>query len=110
MKLYQFTLPTNTNRGDSYEKQRKLWEAKAMQLASRLAARGFASRGFAEGSWQGEDRVYRETVAIYEVACEKPAAQALLDEAFDLFTDQLAIFYAELGTARIVDRPAYEGA
>lgn len=102
MKLYQFNIPTATNRGASYEKQRKLWERKALELAG-----GYTERGFHVGVWQGS-RLFRETIAVYEVACEKPTAQALLDEAFSLFTDQEAIFYAELGTARIAERPEAE--
>lgn len=98
-KLYQFTLPCLDNRQRSYEKARKAWEAKAMDLAG-----GLTILPLAEGAWKSPEtgKIYRETVARYDVACDRAVALALVQEACELFPDQEAIFYAELGVARLV--------
>lgn len=101
MKLYQFNIPTNTNAGLSYELARKSWEKVALE-----AAGGFTlAPGFSTGVWTGEARTYRETMAIYTVACEPPV-RAILEGAFwRLFPDQEAMFVADLGPAYITSRP-----
>lgn len=102
MKLYQFTLPTHTNAGLSYELARKRWEQHA------IAAAGGITRapGFAEGVWRDQGREYKETVALYTVACEVSTFKLLLAHAFECFPDQLAIFTVELGEAYVNERPA----
>lgn len=102
MNLYQFTLPTHTNAGQSYETQRKAWELAA------IAAAGGITRptSFSEGVWIYAGREYRESVCEYKVACDERTFKQLLDEAFLLFPDQKAIFTVELGTASVNERPA----
>lgn len=100
MKLYQFNLPTNTNGGLSYELARKAWEKVALE-----AAGGYTLAGFSTGVWKGEARIYKETMAIYTVACA-PGVLATLEAAFwRLFPDQEALFVADLGPAYITQRP-----
>lgn len=101
MKLYQFTLPTHDNRGLTYELARKRWAAQAVKLAGGVTA----PLTFREGTWKGEDREFKETVAEYTVACDELTYAALLAFAFDNFPDQEAIFTAELGEAAINSRP-----
>lgn len=101
MKLYQFTLPTHTNAGLSYELARKRWEAHAIAAAGGITK----APGFSEGVWRSGGRDYRETVALYTVACEPATFKLLLAHAFDMFPDQLAIFTVELGNANVNERP-----
>lgn len=100
--LYQFNLPTNTNGGLSYELARKSWELEALKLAGGYTL----APGFASGVWKGESRTYKETMAIYSVACEPRVAAALEDAFWRLFPDQEALFCADLGPASILTRPA----
>jgi len=104
LNLYQFNLPTNTNAGLSYEKARNDWAAKALELAG-----GYTLLpGFALGFWKapGSPRIYKDTIAVYQVACVSRVAGLLLAEFWKLFPDQEAAFMADLGPASIIDRPA----
>lgn len=101
MKLYQFTLPTHTNAGLSYEGARKRWEAHAIAAAGGITK----PQGFSEGVWRDGGREYKETVALYSVACEPATFKLLLAHAFECFPDQLAIFTVELGSANVNERP-----
>lgn len=101
--LYQFNIPTNTNAGLSYELARKSWAAEALTLAG-----GYTLLpGFAEGFWKGEGspRVYKDTMAIYHVACDPVVLKALKVAFWRLFPDQEALFLADLGPAYIEPRP-----
>ncbi len=101
INLYQFNLPTNTNAGLTYGPARTSWEAEALKLAGGYTL----APGFASGVWKGESRVYKETIAVYQVACEPRVGAALEDAFWRLFPDQEALFVADLGPASIINRP-----
>lgn len=101
ISLVQFNLPTNTNAGLSYELARKSWELEALKLAGGYTL----APGFSQGVWKGESRTYKESVAIYTVACEPRVAAALEDAFWRLFPDQETLFVADLGPASIITRP-----
>jgi hypothetical protein len=102
MRLYLFTLPVRTNAGLTCELPRKRWAAEALRLAGGVTE----PQAFNRGVWEGDGRTYREEVAEYKVACDKPAFAKLLAFAFEQFPDQEAIFTADLGEASINMRPA----
>jgi hypothetical protein len=106
MRLYLFTLPVRTNAGLSCELARKRWAADALKLAGGVTE----PLAFAKGVWEGDGLTYREEVAEYKVACDKPVFAKLLASAFANFPDQEAIFTADLGEATIHARPAVAAA
>jgi hypothetical protein len=102
MRLYLFTLPVRTNAGLSCELARKRWAADALKLAGGVTE----PQAFHKGVWNGGDLTYREEVAEYKVACDKPTFAKLLASAFANFPDHEEIFTADLGEAAINARPA----
>lgn len=106
MRLYLFTLPVRTNAGLTCELPRKRWAAEALKLAGGVTE----PQGFHKGVWSNGDQTYREEVAEYKVACDKPTFTALLSFAFTQFPDQAAIFTADLGEATNHLRPAARAA
>lgn len=107
LNLYQFNLPTNTNAGLSYERARSDWAAEALKLAGGYTL----APGFALGFWKGSGpRVYKDTVAVYQVACDTVILAALKVAFWRLFPDQEALFCADLGPAYLEDRPTEQQA
>lgn len=103
MRLYLFTLPVRTNAGLTCELPRKRWSAEALKLCGGVTE----PQAFNKGVWDnGDGLTYREEVAEYKVACDKPTFAKLLAFAFEQFPDQEAIFTADLGEAAINLRPA----
>lgn len=104
INLIQFNIPTNTNAGLSYELARKSWEKEALALAGGYTL----APGFSQGVYTGvvPPTIYRETMAIYTVACEPRVAELLEGVFWRLFPDQEALFVADLGPASIIARPA----
>lgn len=102
MRLYQFNLPHHTNDVQhNYAAERMEWCKRAVSLTGSCNTLGDAF-----GQWQDGAKLYREHMHIYQVAGSPQDAQMLLADAFKLFPDQKAIFYAEIGTANIVARNA----
>jgi len=57
------------------------------------------------GQWQDETgRVYTDYSAVYSVACHYDVFMLLLARAWELFPDQEALFWVELGEAHISHR------
>lgn len=102
LSLYQFNLPTNTNGGLSYELARKAWEKEALTMAGGYTL----APGFALGYWKGDARTYKDTLAVYQVACYPDVLEYLKGAFWRLFPDQEALFCADLGPASIIERPA----
>lgn len=106
MNLYQFNLPEASNDGlVDYGPARSVWEEAAIDEAG-----GFTSLGRQMGAWRSDDgAIYREPMHGYLVATTRERMEALTARAFDLFPDQLALFVAEVGQARIFERVNAKG-
>jgi hypothetical protein len=104
MNLYDITLPVRTNDGMyTYAEQHGKWQSKALEIAG-----GFTEFAAADSTGKDGDKVFRDRVIPYRVACEPAQWQKLLDEAFALFHDQLAIFDCQIGVARVTTREQWE--
>lgn len=104
MRLFQFTLPRYDNAGRRLATAHKNWATFAGLLCG-----GITVHAAAEGQWYDDaGKLYREPVIAYTVALTEEDApdhfDKLLAEAFTRFPDQLAIFTAELGSARVYNR------
>jgi len=102
MQLHTIKLPIATNDGASYGEALAGFENDALVLAG-----GYTSLPLQQGAWRDpkSGTVYKEWVQPYEVACDADTWADLVNCAFRLFPDQLAIFTADLGTADILERP-----
>lgn len=106
--LYEFALPRWTNADAqgtrlSYDLERRTWEGIACRLVG-----GFTRSVPAFGTWWADDgTVYADEMIGYRVACDPERMSALLDAAFDLFSDQVAFFVSQIGTATIYDRSSH---
>ena len=101
MKYFEIQVPCTRNDGKSYSFRRGKFEQGLLQYA------GGYSKAIqdVEGVWQDKHgKVYREAMVPYRVACDAVAFEKILSAAFDLFDDQHAIFYAEIGEATIRNR------
>lgn len=99
MHLYELALPVRDNRGRPFDLQHDIFRADMLG-----AAGGYTELPVARGVWRGDDGcTYRSEMRAYRIACEHPLTFAqLIARAFDLFDDQVALFYAEIGTATII--------
>lgn len=104
MKLYQFTIPTHTNSGLSYEAARKAWETEALRIAGGYTKPDSYSRG----AWRdpATGRVYLDQVIPYAIACERNVRDVLEVTFWHLFPDQEALLVTCLGDATIRERPS----
>ena len=100
MKLYEIAIPLCNNAGLSTTPERKAWEKTVLKLSG-----GYTRLPAADGAW-GDDsgKVFLDRVYSYRLACSAEVFAAVLAEAFRVFSDQLAIFTAEIGTATIHER------
>lgn len=110
MIVYQFLLPLQTNdKSLSYACELYAWEQRALQEAG-----GFTDLGVRRGVWRDPEtgKTYDEQMACYQVAFLDCLAEAkvkeLTEAAFELFTDQLAFYVAQVGTADIAQRESAE--
>jgi hypothetical protein len=102
MRLYQFNLPDVTNDLQrDYDLERELWRERAVEKAG-----GASYTGQATGYWNDANgRTVKEPMHVYQVACDPETASYLVAYAQSLFLDQDALFVADLGEARIIERP-----
>lgn len=102
LKLYEIAVPTKDNNGKSYEKELALFEEQMLAYAD-----GFTRMPNAEGYWRDpkSGKVYFDIMRGYRIATKPKIFARIVDRAFDLFHDQLAIFTADIGSAKILPRP-----
>ena len=103
MKYFEIILPLADNKGRLVPQRHKLFQDYALTNAGGLTIVG----GEHAGLWSDErtGRIYRDALAIYRVATTDEIFAQIVAEAFRLFSDQEAIFHAEIGTATIASRP-----
>lgn len=103
MNLYQFLIPTHDNAGNSHEKPRAAFEKAMLEVAG-----GFTELPQCRGQWKdNHGKIHKDDVIPYNVAIESMSAttiDSLVAKAFELFSDQKAIYYAHIGNAAIIDR------
>ena len=103
MRLYLIALPRFTNGGDAYDDAHEQWRRAALKYAG-----GFTECADAQGFWMDGNQLYIDKICQYQVACEPEQWAALVDAAFRLFLDQVAIFHADIGKAEIVSRQDWQ--
>jgi hypothetical protein len=100
MRLYEITLPLETNNGDDYDEAHEAFRRKVLDVAH-----GFTELPDAHGFWLEGNRLYNVRVRAYRIVCTYPRQwRGIFDAAIMLFHDQEAFFYAEIGRAIIVSR------
>ncbi len=105
MKLYEIQLPERDNSDISTYHRCDQWEAHCLQIVG-----GFSKAGKVVGFWNDKKKgLFIDDMISYRIACQPEQFAALVDCAFRLFPDQLAIFTAEIGTAEIVTREDHAG-
>lgn len=105
MNLYEIQIPVRTNDGKGYGPQRYAFEKWLLQYAG-----GYSRLPDIAGAWLDAGKVYAEAMVPYHVACSAEAFEKIISAAFDLFRDQHAIFYAEIGEATIRHRAIAQAA
>lgn len=106
MNLYQIALPDRRNNGFGdieYAERREVWGQRALRRAG-----GFTELGIRRGAWKDPRTgvVYIEPMHGYQVACDYYTMTELVQDALELFPDQLAIYVSNVGTAEIFERKA----
>jgi hypothetical protein len=100
MRLYQILLPIHDNIGRPTLTQRELWLQRAFDTA-----KGFSDMGLCTGQWCDNDgKVYIDTMAIYHIGCEGHIWSDLRARARELFPDQKAICWVDLGEIHFDER------
>lgn len=103
MKLFELQLPHYTNAGlTTVDAMREFEQWCYAETA------GFSRRASVTGCWASGARRYQELMTPYHFACDAADFEAILAKAFELFPDQLAIYFAEIGTATIRERQRAE--
>ena len=116
MRLFQFIVPLYDNAGKPVERgQFEQWESALVDIAG-----GLTKGPRQSGVWLDEKgKEYRDESIAYTVALGQDGdkvgdidnrLQRINAAFFALFSDQLALFRAEIGTARIIERPHNETA
>lgn len=100
-KLYEITLPLETNSGGDYDEAHEMWRRRALDTVG-----GYTEQPDAYGAWlDGKaDKLYMDRVRAYRVMCSPEQWEVLVVAAFELFTDQVAIFHAVIGQGEILTR------
>lgn len=106
MKLYQIVLPHNRNDGEhDYTKELRAFEDYVLDVAGGIT-RGADCYGY----WHNPAGIVMADRSVpYQIAATPTAFSSMVAKAFELFDDQAAIFYAELGDAHILLRSAIPG-
>lgn len=101
-KLYEIALPALDNAGKSYANAHM--EYRRFLL---MAFGGYTKAPTADGAWRdpATGRIYRDKMTSYRILWPCTDMPNLIDKAFELFPDQVALFVSEIGTAEIVPRP-----
>ncbi len=102
MNLYQIALPHVDNSMRTTEPKREAWLRRVLKKAG-----GYTKLGVRDGVWRDPQsgQVFDERMHWFSVACAPDVMGQLMQDAFELFPDQKAIFLAKVGTAEIVERP-----
>lgn len=101
LKYYEIVLPLFRN--DHYTAFTK--EHAAFQKHVIAECGGITEGQRAYGSWTDEKgNVVKDDVIPYRFACGTEQANSILAKAFELFSDQKAIFIANIGSANILSR------
>ncbi len=97
MRLYEITLPLATNDGATYH------SAHADFTTWLVDVFGGYTATMQNGAWRGPDgALYCEPSVAYRVASDlADAPRMLLHRAKELFPDQLAIFWANMGEGHV---------
>lgn len=104
LKLYEIALPVRDNGGKETAGAMLAFETIALEKVE-----GYTKRPAGQGAWQGSDgRIYYDDMVPYRIACEAAIWPTILDAAFRLFPDQLALYHAELGVVTITTREAHD--
>lgn len=100
--LWEIALPLADNDGRPTDQSLARWEAQALQIAG-----GYTQRPNGMGTWVHNMCVYTDIMRPYRVACSEQHFAALVDAAFRLFPDQLAIYTSRIGDAEIISREGW---
>lgn len=102
MQLFEIVLPVLDNSGQSYEGSHIAFREYLLD-----AVGGYTLEPNAAGGWRDDKgTTYLDVVTPYRVACEPEQWAHVVNKAAELFSDQLALFWSNIGTATIWERKA----
>lgn len=103
MKMFELNLPLADNAGKPLDKVHAVFQKLSLSMAG-----GYTKRPSGEGAWMDPEteKVYYDRIVPYLFVCEAGTFEQIRGLAFNLFTDQKAIFWRELDGATIERRPA----
>lgn len=100
MQLYEIVLPVEDNSGNSYEGSHIAFRE---WLLNEIG--GYTQQPNSAGGWKDESgRSYYDILTPYRVACESKQWDSVISKASQLFHDQLALMWSNIGTATIWER------
>jgi len=100
--LWEIALPARTNEGADYSAAHRTFNTITLQIVG-----GATQRPTGIGVWKDAGKVYMDEMVPYRVACSEEQFAALVDHAFRLFPDQVAIFTSRIGEAEIITRQEF---
>lgn len=102
MHLFEIRLPLTDNSGKPTRPVHRAYQNWLMDTFGGYSASIF------NGAWRDESgAIFYDRNCAYQIASDnEDTPRWLLDRASELFPDQLAFFWARLGTAGIVERDA----
>lgn len=102
MKLFQFLIPVYDNEGQPYAGEHARLERWLVDTIG-----GYTKLPEVRGGWKDPSgEVYEEPMIPYQIACETDRSWEILGVIANLFPDQQAFFYADIGLPVIYHRPA----
>lgn len=103
MRAFLLALPLADNAGKELNGAHATFQKIALSIAG-----GYTKRPSGEGVWQdpADGRVYYDRMVPYVFACERATFDQVKRLAFDIFADQVALYWEDLGEATIERRPA----
>jgi hypothetical protein len=100
MQLYEIVLPVEDNSGNSYEGSHIAFRS---WLLDELG--GYTQQPNSAGGWKDQSgKCYFDIVTPYRVACESKQWDNVIHKASELFNDQHAFMWSNIGTAAIWER------
>lgn len=100
LPIWEIALPVNANNGHPYTSAHEKFRIGALEIAG-----GYTMRPYGNGMWRdAAGTVYADVMAPYRIACELPEFARIVEYAFRLFPDQLAIYTEHAGRAVIIPR------
>ncbi len=103
--LFEIAVPVRDNNDKPIPKGKNL----AFETFLLSSVGGYTRMPATEGAWSDGKRVYYDEMRAYRIACDPDTMRQIVKLAFAVYSDQAAIFVAEIGRAWIIPRNMGDG-